>query len=180
VAESTELATIGGGCFWCTEAVFTGVRGVRRVRPGYAGGATRNPTYEDVCGGQTGHAEVIQIEFDPAKITYRDILTIFFHTHDPTTKNRQGGDSGTQYRSVILTHSDEQQRVATELIRELTAEKVWKGPIVTEVVPYTTFWVAEEYHHAYYKKNPERGYCQMIIAPKLAKFRHEYADRWSA
>jgi peptide-methionine (S)-S-oxide reductase len=179
MAESKELATLGGGCFWCTEAVFSGARGVLRVRPGYAGGATRNPTYEEVCTGQTGHAEVIQIEFDPAKISYRDILTIFFHTHDPTTMNRQGGDSGTQYRSVILFHSPEQQQVAQELIRDLTVEKLWKGPIVTEVVPYTTFYVAEEYHHAYYKKNPERGYCQMIIAPKLAKFRHEFADRWA-
>ncbi|MCI4322966.1 MAG: peptide-methionine (S)-S-oxide reductase MsrA [Thermoplasmata archaeon] len=179
MTESKELATLGGGCFWCTEAVFSGARGVLRVRPGYAGGATRNPTYEEVCTGQTGHAEVIQIEFDPAKISYRDILTIFFHTHDPTTKNRQGGDSGTQYRSVILVHSPEQQQVAQELIRDLTAEKLWTGPIVTEVVPYTTFYVAEEYHHAYYKKNPERGYCQMIIAPKLAKFRHEFADRWA-
>jgi peptide-methionine (S)-S-oxide reductase len=176
---TTERATIGGGCFWCTEAVYTGLRGIVQIRPGYAGGTTRNPSYEDVCTGQTGHAEVVQIEFDPAQMPYRDLLTIFFSTHDPTSRNRQGNDVGTQYRSVVFAHSPEQERVARELIDELTREKVFRHPIVTEVVPFTAFYEAEAYHHDYFRKNPERAYCQAIIAPKLAKFRHQFADRWA-
>ncbi|MCI4365001.1 MAG: peptide-methionine (S)-S-oxide reductase MsrA [Thermoplasmata archaeon] len=173
----TEQATIGGGCFWCTEAVFSEVRGVRSVFPGYAGGAVPNPTYDQVCGGRTGHAEVVQVTFDPAELSYRDLLTIFMTTHDPTTLNRQGNDSGPQYRSIILVHSLEQRATADAVIRELNGQKLWKHPIVTEVLPLAVFYPAEEYHQRYFERNPYAGYCMMVIAPKVAKFRKHYTER---
>jgi peptide-methionine (S)-S-oxide reductase len=176
-SRRTELATLGGGCFWCTEAVFAELRGVQKVLPGYSGGAVPHPTYEQVCGGRTGHAEVVQVSFDPDELSYRDVLTIFLTTHDPTTLNRQGGDVGPQYRSVILYHSPEQRTTAEVVIREMDGQKLWKGPIVTEVVPLTAFYPAEEYHHNYFAKNPYAGYCLMVIAPKVAKFRKQYTDR---
>ncbi len=171
-----ELATLGGGCFWCTEAVFDEVQGVSDVVSGYAGGAKPNPSYQQVCSGNTGHAEVVQVAFDPNRISYRDVLEIFFSVHDPTTLNRQGHDSGTQYRSVIFYHSDEQKRVAEDLIRELNAAKVFDKPIVTQVAPYTAFYAAEDYHQEYFKRNPYQGYCQAVIAPKMSKFRQHHAN----
>ena len=172
-----ETATLGGGCFWCTEAVMLGLRGVTRVVSGYAGGADPNPTYEAVCSGQTGHAEVVQVTFDPSEISYRDLLRIFFATHDPTTLNRQGADVGTQYRSIVFTHSDEQRDTANAVIAELGAEEVWDAPIVTKVEPLPAFYPAEAYHHRYYERNPRQGYCQAVIAPKVSKLRREFADR---
>lgn len=172
-----ETATLGGGCFWCTEAVFQELRGVERVLPGYAGGKRVNPTYEDVCTGSTGHAEVVEVVFDPAQVPFADILRIFLTTHDPTTMNRQGNDTGTQYRSVILYHSPEQLQTAKSVIRELEEQKVWGRPIVTELAPFTVFYPAEEYHRNYFRRNPSAGYCQAIIAPKVSKFRKAYAER---
>ncbi len=172
-----EVATLGGGCFWCTEAVFTELKGVERVDSGYAGGTTRNPTYEQVCSGRTGHAEVVQVTFEPRILSYHDLLTIFFTVHDPTTLNRQGADVGTQYRSVVFTHSDAQRTTAQQVIGELNEKKLWRKPIVTEVVPFTAFYPAEEYHRDYYRRNPTGGYCQMVIAPKVGKFRSKFADR---
>lgn len=172
-----DTALLGGGCFWCTEAVFEALRGVERVDSGYAGGALANPTYEQVCSGTTGHAEVVRVTFDPREISYRDLLKIFFATHDPTTLNRQGADVGTQYRSVIFPSSDEQRRTAEEVIEELTAEQVWGDPIVTTIETAETFYPAEEYHREYYRRNPRQGYCQVVIAPKVAKFRQQFADR---
>ena len=175
-----EKATIGGGCFWCTEAVFSEVRGVESVFPGYAGGAIPHPTYEQVCGGRTGHAEVVQVTFRPDELSYRDLLTIFMTTHDPTTLNRQGNDSGPQYRSLILYHSPEQRATAERVIRDLEGQKLWRGPIVTEVVPLSVFYPAEEYHQRYFERNPYAGYCRLVIAPKVAKFRKQYTDRLRA
>ncbi|HTW39361.1 MAG TPA: peptide-methionine (S)-S-oxide reductase MsrA [Thermoplasmata archaeon] len=172
-----EVATLGGGCFWCTEAVFSELEGVDSVLPGYAGGSTANPSYEQVCTGRTGHAEVVQVTFDPSKISYHDILSIFFTVHDPTTPNRQGADVGTQYRSVILFHDAAQQATAQQVIGEVEREKIWGKKLVTEVVPLTVFYPAEEYHRDYYRRNPSGGYCQMVIAPKVAKFRSHYASR---
>ena len=169
--------TLGGGCFWCIEAVYLELEGVSRAESGYAGGATNNPTYHQVCGGGTGHAEVVQVDFDPSVVSYRDVLEIFFAVHDPTTLNRQGNDVGTQYRSAILYHSPEQKRVAEELIRELRAEKVWLHPIVTEIVRFERFWPAEDYHHDYFRVNPAQAYCQVVVAPKVAKFRKKFASR---
>ena len=174
MANATETATLGGGCFWCLEAVFENLIGVEKSVSGYAGGTLEQPTYRAVCSGTTGHAEVIQITFDPAKITYRQLLEIFFAMHDPTTLNRQGADAGTQYRSVIFTHSPEQEAIAKTLIHELDEQKIWGRPIVTEVSPAPTFFPAEEYHQGYYKSNPHEGYCQVIIEPKLAKFRKHF------
>lgn len=173
--EQSALAVFGGGCFWCTEAVFTQVKGVLSVMPGYAGGTKERPTYEEVCGGQTGHAEVIRVEFDPAQVSYHDLLGIFFSTHNPTTMNRQGGDVGEQYRSVIFTTSDEQARLADDFITELNRSGEFDVPIVTKVEPLKAFYEAEEYHRNYYARNPEAGYCQAVISPKLAKFRAKYA-----
>jgi peptide-methionine (S)-S-oxide reductase len=175
--NTQELATLGGGCFWCIEAVFEQVVGVTKVQSGYTGGATPNPGYRQVCNGDTGHAEVVQVTFDPGVISYRDILRVFFAIHDPTTLNRQGADAGTQYRSVIYYHSPEQKQIAGDVIRELDAEKIWASPIVTELSPATTFYVAEEYHQEYYRSNPEQGYCQYVIDPKVAKFRKQFADK---
>jgi len=175
--ERMEVATLGGGCFWCTEAIFSEVKGVEKVEPGYAGGTVENPTYEQVCTGTTGHAEVVQITFDPQVISYRQLLTIFFTIHDPTTPNRQGEDVGSQYRSIILYHSEEQRRVAEEVMEEVRRAKIWGDrPIVTELVPFKAFYRAEEYHHNYYRRNPEKPYCRLVIAPKLAKFRQHYLD----
>lgn len=175
--EHTETATLGGGCFWCTEAVFDDVEGVEEVVSGYMGGEVPDPTYEQVCGGATGHAEVIQLRFDPDRISFREILEIFFATHDPTTLNRQGADVGTQYRSVVFHHSDEQKRVAEELIREIDETGAFDAPVVTEVSPASRFYRAEAYHQDYYRRNGSQPYCQVVIAPKLAKFRKTYADR---
>lgn len=175
--EGTELATLGGGCFWCTEAVFSDLRGVEEVLPGYSGGTVANPSYEDVCGGDTGHAEVVQIRFRPAEISFSDLLRVFFTVHDPTTPNRQGADVGTQYRSVVLYRSEAQRRAAADVKAELEAARLWKNPIVTEIAPFQVFYPAEEYHRDYYRRNPERSYCQLVIAPKVAKFRHQYLDR---
>lgn len=174
---ATELATIGGGCFWCIEPIYLDMRGVTVVKPGYAGGHAPNPTYEQVCGKRTGHAEVIQVEFDPAEVSYADLLRVFFTIHDPTTPDRQGADAGPQYRSIVLTHSDEQARVAREVIAEVTQAGVWGAPIVTEVKPLDHFWVAEPEHHNYYARNPWSGYCRAVVGPKVAKFRKLFADR---
>jgi peptide-methionine (S)-S-oxide reductase len=172
-----ELATLAGGCFWCLEAVFEQLRGVHKVVSGYCGGKVDNPNYRQVCTGDTGHAEVVQVTFDPAVLSYADLLNVFFATHDPTTLNRQGADVGTQYRSAIFYHSPEQQAVAQERIKELNAAKIWDRPLVTEVVPLTTFYPAEDYHQGYYRGNPLQGYCQAVISPKVAKFRKQFADR---
>ena len=173
--ESTGVVTLGGGCFWCTEAVFLDVRGVTAVEPGYAGGHVKNPTYEAVCAGDTGHAEVVQLRFDPAVISLWDILAIFFTIHDPTTLNRQGHDVGTQYRSVIFYHDDEQAATAHRFIRQLEEEKVFRDPIVTEVSPLAEYSTAEPFHHRYFEQHPSQGYCTMVVAPKLAKFRKVHA-----
>jgi peptide-methionine (S)-S-oxide reductase len=173
---STEVATLAGGCFWCLEAVFEQLRGVSKVESGYAGGRVANPTYRQVCGGDTDHAEVVQVTFDPSVISYRQILDVFFATHDPTTLNRQGADVGTQYRSAIFYHSDAQRQAAEQRIAELNAANIWDRPIVTEVVPAPTFFKAEDYHQEYYRNNPGQGYCQAVVAPKVAKFRKQFAE----
>jgi len=175
-----EVATLGGGCFWCLDAIYRQLRGVERVESGYAGGTTPNPSYREVCGGRTGHAEVVQITFDPMEVSYRDLLDVFFTIHDPTTKDRQGGDMGPQYRSVILTHSDAQARVAREAIADVTAEKIWDDPIVTEIVPFTKFYPAEDYHQDYFANNARQPYCQIVIAPKVAKFRRKFLEKMRA
>lgn len=172
-----EVATLAGGCFWCLEAVFDELEGVEEVVSGYSGGTVPNPTYKHVCTGDTGHAEAVQITFDPSVISYRDLLKVFFTIHDPTTLNRQGADIGTQYRSAIFTHSAEQEAIAEEVIAELNAAGIWDDPIVTEVVPLEAFYPAEDYHQEYYRRNSDQPYCQMIIAPKVAKFRKEYLQR---
>ncbi len=177
---TTELATFGGGCFWCLEAVFEQLKGVSRVVSGYAGGAVAHPTYEQVCSGRTGHAEVVQITFDPTVVSYRDLLEVFFSMHDPTTLNRQGADVGTQYRSVILTHSDRQRADADEIVRRLGAEGLWAEPIVTEVVAATTFYPADDGHQEYFRRNAGQRYCQVVIAPKVAAFRKQHLDRLRA
>jgi peptide-methionine (S)-S-oxide reductase len=174
---ATEIATLGGGCFWCLEAVFEQLQGVVKVESGYAGGNTGNPTYHDVCEGDTGHAEVVQVTFDPAVVSYREILDVFFATHDPTTLNRQGNDVGTQYRSVIFYHSAEQKRTAEEKVAQLTADEVFEGPIVTEVAPLDRFYKAEGYHQGYFRTNPAQPYCQFVVSPKVAKFRKQFAQR---
>ena len=173
-----ELATLAGGCFWCLEAVFEQLRGVEKVESGYAGGEMPNPTYKAVCTGTTGHAEVVQIAFDPAVISFRELLQVFFTIHDPTTLNRQGNDAGTQYRSAIFYHSPEQRETAERVIRELSEQKLWPNPIVTEVQPLSTFWKAEDYHQGYYRANPGQGYCQAVVSPKVAKARKAFAARW--
>jgi peptide-methionine (S)-S-oxide reductase len=172
-----EVATLGGGCFWCLDAVFRDLRGVEKVESGYSGGTTPNPSYEEVCTGKTGHAEVVQVTFDPATIPYKDLLGVFFAIHDPTTLNRQGGDVGTQYRSAIFYHSPEQRAAAEQVIRELEAEGLWEDPVVTTVTPFTTFYPAESYHQDYFNRNPYQPYCAAVIAPKVAKFRSKYLER---
>lgn len=176
-AEKIELATLGGGCFWCLEPVYEALQGVERVQVGYAGGQEPNPTYQMVGSGLTGHAEVAQVHFEPAAISYREVLEVFFSVHDPTTLNRQGADVGPQYRSLILYHSDAQHQTARELIQELNDEGIWNSPIVTEIQPYSEFHLAEDYHQDYYENNPGAGYCMAVISPKLAKFRKRYAER---
>ncbi len=168
------VATLGGGCFWCLEAIFAEFDGVRRVVPGYAGGTLPNPTYEQVCTDTTGHAEVVQITFDPAVISYRDLLEVFFAIHDPTTPNRQGADVGTQYRSIILYHDLQQKETAAQMIAALEAAGVWPDPIVTQLVPLEAFYPAEAYHHDYYRRNSNQPYCRFVIAPKLAKARKQF------
>lgn len=171
---TTETATLAGGCFWCLEAAFEQLRGVTRVQSGYAGGHVANPSYEAVCTGTTGHAEVVQLTFDPAVASFRDLLGVFFTIHDPTTLDRQGGDVGTQYRSAIFYHDDAQRRAAEDVVRELEAEHVFDDPIVTEITPLTAFYPAEEYHREYYRRNPNQPYCRAVIAPKVAKLRSKY------
>ncbi len=173
----TETATFGGGCFWCTEAVFEQLQGVETVVPGYAGGRIPNPSYERVCAGATGHAEVVQVTFDPTVISYHELLEFHFGFHDPTTLNAQGPDTGAQYRSIILTHSPEQEATARAVIAEHAEAGSFGAPIVTEVKPLDVFWPAEEYHHHYYQRNPERGYCAATITPKMSKLRRKYAER---
>ena len=171
-----QKATLGGGCFWCIESAFNQLKGIESAQSGYTGGTTENPTYKQVCNGDTGHAEVVQLTFDPSIISYRQILEIFFTLHDPTQVNRQGNDVGTQYRTSIFYHDDEQQQVALELIDELENDAVFEDPIVTEVAPLDTFYSAEDYHDDYFNRNPENPYCQAVISPKLAKFRKTFAD----
>jgi len=172
-----EVATLAGGCFWCLEAVFNDLQGVESVVSGYSGGHVPHPTYEQVCDDTTGHAEVVQISFDPAVISYRDLLQVFFTVHDPTTLNRQGPDAGTQYRSAIFYHSPDQKATAEEVMRELTEAGVWSDPIVTEVRPFEVFYPAEDYHQRYFERNPNQPYCRMVVAPKVAKFRKQYLSR---
>jgi peptide-methionine (S)-S-oxide reductase len=174
---TSELATLAGGCFWCLEAVFEQVVGVEKVVSGYAGGESANPTYRQVCNGNTGHAEVVQVTFDPRVVSYREILQIYFAIHDPTTLNRQGADAGTQYRSAILYHSPEQKQIAEALIAELTAEDLFGRPIVTQIAPLETFWPAEDYHQGYFRANPSQPYCQAVVAPKVAKFRKHFLSK---
>ncbi|HEX9117205.1 MAG TPA: peptide-methionine (S)-S-oxide reductase MsrA [Anaerolineae bacterium] len=174
--DKKEIATLAGGCFWCLEAVYDDLRGVEDVVSGYAGGQVNRPSYKQVCTGTTGHAEVVQVTYDPQVISYRQILEVFFSIHDPTTLNRQGADVGTQYRSAIFYHSPEQRTIAERLIAELDAAKLWPGKIVTEVKPYTEFFPAEDYHQEYFARNPEQGYCQFVIAPKVAKFRKTHLE----
>lgn len=172
-----EKATFGGGCFWCTEAVFDRIEGVESVVSGYTGGHVPNPTYEQVCGGDTGHAEVVQLTFDSSVITYQEILEIFFGTHDPTTDDRQGNDVGPQYRSIIFAHDDEQERIAREVIASLNSEEVFEAPIVTQVERLYTFWRAEDGHQEFFAQNTEQPYCVFVIAPKVTKLREKYAHR---
>jgi peptide-methionine (S)-S-oxide reductase len=172
---ATELATLGGGCFWCLEAVYQQLRGVQHVESGYTGGQVPNPTYEQICDGNTGHAEAIKIEFDPALVSYREILEIFFTIHDPTTLNRQGNDVGTQYRSVIYYHNPQQQDCAKHVIAEMA--NVWDAPLVTELLPVETWYKAEDYHQNYYRNNPLQGYCAFVVAPKVAKFRKTFSEK---
>ncbi len=175
-----EMATLGGGCFWCIEAVYQQIQGVDSVVSGYAGGEMEDPDYESVCGGDTGHAEVVQLTFDPDAVSYREILEVFFTVHDPTTLDQQGSDVGSQYRSVIFTHSPEQQKAAEAIIAELTKDDVFPDPIVTQVEPLTKFYAGEEYHQDYYRSNPGQGYCRAVIAPKLAKFRKNWQRKLKA
>jgi peptide-methionine (S)-S-oxide reductase len=175
MTDALQTITLGGGCFWCTEAVFVGVKGVDDVESGYSNGHTLNPSYEQVCTGTTGHNEVVRLLFDPSLISLREILEIFFVVHDPTTLNRQGNDSGTQYRSGIYFSTPEQQSVANDLIRELTESGVYSRPVVTEVLPLANYWPAEDYHQDYFEKNPHQGYCMAVAAPKVAKFRKTFA-----
>jgi len=173
----SEVATLAGGCFWCIDAVFREIEGVENVISGYTGGTTANPTYQQVCSDKTGHAEAVQVTFDPTKISYREILEIFFSIHDPTTLNRQGADTGTQYRSAIFYHNEQQKPIAEQLIEELNKAGLWKRPIVTQVAPLDKFYPAEDYHREYFARHPEQAYCQMVISPKVNKFRKQWAKR---
>ena len=175
--DNTEVATLAGGCFWCIEAAFDEIRGVIKVESGYSGGTTTSPTYEQVCSGTTGHAEAVQVTFEPNVVSFQDILHIFFTVHDPTTPNRQGADMGSQYRSVIFYHNEKQKKIAEQVIRELEDQKVWDNPIVTQVVPFKKFYKAENYHNQYFSRNPNAGYCRVVIAPKIAKLREKYREK---
>ena len=179
-AQPMEVATLGGGCFWCLEAIFDDLKGVQSVESGYAGGSVPHPSYREVCNGTTGHAEVVQVTFDPEVVSYREMLEVFFATHDPTTLNRQGADVGTQYRSAVFYHDEEQKKAAEEVIADLGSQGIWDNPIVKEVVPFERFYVAEDYHHNYYASNRYQPYCHVIIAPKVAKFRREHLERLKA
>lgn len=175
--SNLEKATFGSGCFWCTEAVFLAVKGVEKVESGYSGGKVKNPTYREVCTGMTGHAEVTQITYDPKVISFEDLLEVFWNTHDPTTLNKQGADEGTQYRSVVFYHNEEQKKIAEAYKKQLEASKIYKNPIVTEISPLTTFYKAEDYHQNYYELNPNQGYCQYVIRPKVDKFKKQFASK---
>ncbi len=177
MSVTKETATLGGGCFWCLEAVFKDLRGVTSVMSGYAGGHVVDPSYQAVCGGRTGHAEVVQVKFDPAELSYEDLLRVFFSIHDPTTRDRQGNDVGSQYRSIILTQSDAQAQAAQSVMQEITEAKIWPGKLVTQVEPLKAFYEAESEHHDYFARNPWSGYCQVVVAPKVVKFRKQFADR---
>ncbi len=177
MAQNLETATLGGGCFWCTEAVYKELKGVVDVKPGYSGGTIKNPSYKEVCTGRTGHAEVVQITFDPSVVSFSDILEVFFMTHDPTTLNRQGNDVGTQYRSVIFYHSEKQKETAEKVIQLFKEEKVYDKPIVTEVSEFSVFYPAEDYHFDYFENNPNQPYCQYVIVPKIEKFRKIFKDQ---
>jgi peptide-methionine (S)-S-oxide reductase len=177
MSVASESATLAGGCFWCLEAVFLEIKGVQSVKSGYAGGQRPNPTYEQVCTGATGHAEVVRVTFDPGIVSFKDLLDVFFTIHDPTTLNRQGGDKGTQYRSAVFFESPEQERIARETIAEFTAAKVWDDPIVTEVSPLGQFWPAEAYHDDYFARNPQNPYCAVVIAPKVSKARKLFLEK---
>ena len=173
----SEVATLAGGCFWCLEAVFDDLQGVLDVVSGYAGGQAPDPSYEEVCTGATGHAEVVQITFDPALVSFRELLEVFFTLHDPTTLNRQGADVGTQYRSAIFYHTPQQQATAQQVIADLTTAGLWSQPVITEVAPLIAFYPAEDYHQEYFRRNPYQGYCRAVVAPKVAKFRQKYLER---
>jgi peptide-methionine (S)-S-oxide reductase len=175
-----QIATLGGGCFWCAEAVFLELKGVEKVESGYSGGTVPNPTYEQVCTDKTGHAEVVQVTFDPGVVSYRQILQVFFTIHDPTTLNRQGNDVGTQYRSVILYHDEGQKKIAQEVIDEINKSRIWGRPIVTQLLPLKVFYKAEDYHQQYFENNPNQAYCQVVIAPKVSKFRKHYFEMLKA
>jgi peptide-methionine (S)-S-oxide reductase len=172
-----QVATFGAGCFWCTEAVFLNVKGVTKVVSGYEGGKVKNPSYREVCTGETGHAEVTQITYDPSKVSFEDLLEVFWNTHDPTTLNRQGADEGTQYRSVVFYHNEEQKKTAEAYKKQLEASHVYKNPIVTEITAASTFYPAEDYHQNYYELNPNQGYCQYVIRPKVEKFKKQFASK---
>jgi peptide-methionine (S)-S-oxide reductase len=175
--NSYEVVTLAGGCFWCLEAVYDELKGVLDVVSGYSGGQVINPSYKAVCTGETGHAEVVQVTFDPQVISYRELLELFFTIHDPTSLNRQGADVGTQYRSAIFYHSPEQKAIAEQIIREMEKENIWGKPIITELTPFSIFFPAEEYHQEYFKRNPYQGYCMAVISPKVSKFRNKYLDK---
>ena len=177
MVEPSETITLGGGCFWCTEAAFLELNGVVRVESGYSGGNSRNPTYDQVCTGTTGHAEVVEVTFNPRIISLQDLLSFFFTIHDPTTLNRQGADRGTQYRSVIFYRDNRQKETAEQVIRQIEASGVWQKPVVTQIVPFNAFYKAEEYHQNYFRNNPRQPYCQVVIAPKVAKLREHYRER---
>ena len=177
VPSGREVATLAGGCFWCLEAVFDELDGVESVESGYIGGRTPDPTYRDVCGGDTGHAEAVRVTFDPARLSFRDLLTVFFTIHDPTTPDRQGNDVGTQYRSVIFYRTDEQKAVAQQVIKEIEAAKLWDGKVVTELAPFKVFYKAEDYHQEYFRLHGSQPYCRVVIAPKVAKFRQHFRDQ---
>lgn len=176
MGKNLQVATLAGGCFWCLEAVYDELKGVESVESGYSGGQVANPTYEQVCEGNSGHVEAVRITFDPSIITYRDLLKVFFSIHDPTSLNRQGADSGPQYRSAIFYHDDGQKATAAQVIREFTEAGLWADPIMTEVVAFDKFYMAEDYHQEYFKKNPFQGYCRAVIAPKVIKFRQKFVD----
>ncbi len=175
--KDAAVAVLGGGCFWCVEAVYRDLEGVLSVKSGYAGGHTENPRYDEVCGGATGHAEVVRVAYDPSKLSYADLLRVFFTIHDPTTLNYQGNDVGTQYRSIILTNSEEEAQTAREVMAEISSAGVYDKPLVTEIKPLAQFWPAEDEHDDYFAQNPGSGYCQVVVAPKVCKFRKQFADR---
>lgn len=177
MGKQSEVATLAGGCFWCLEAVFDELNGVESVESGYSGGHVQKPSYAQVCDGNTGHAEVVQVTFDPQVVSFKDLLTVFFTSHDPTTLNRQGNDVGTQYRSAIFYHNEEQKKMAEAVIQEIGAERIWDNPLVTEVKPFDQFFIAEDYHQEYFKNNSFQPYCRVVIAPKVARFRRKFADR---